>query len=70
MGLAVLVIAQGLPVVRGLADHVMVTRRGRAVETGTVRRVLEGPRGACTRALLAAGHDPEVRSARRPFTRP
>ncbi|MBP1806325.1 ABC transporter ATP-binding protein [Rubellimicrobium aerolatum] len=67
MGIAFIFIAHDLPVVRDFADHVMVMQRGRVVEHGTVRQVFDSPREPYTRALLAAGldPDPDVQAARR-----
>ncbi len=67
MGIAFIFIAHDLPVVRDFADHVMVMRKGRVVELGTVAQIFEAPREAYTRALLAAGldPDPDVQAARR-----
>ena len=67
MGIAFVFIAHDLPVVRDFADHVMVMRKGRVVEHGSVRQVFEAPREPYTRALLAAGldPDPEVQARRR-----
>ncbi|WP_210529978.1 ABC transporter ATP-binding protein [Rubellimicrobium arenae] len=67
MGIAFIFIAHDLPVVRDFADHVMVMRKGRVVEYGTVRQVFEAPRDPYTQALLAAGldPDPDVQAARR-----
>jgi peptide/nickel transport system ATP-binding protein len=67
MGIAFIFIAHDLPVVRDFADHVMVMQRGKVVEFGTVRDVFEAPREGYTRALLAAGldPDPDVQAAHR-----
>lgn len=59
MGIAFIFIAHDLPVVRDFADHVMVMQKGNVVELGTVREVFETPRQDYTRALLAAGLDPD-----------
>ncbi len=59
MGIAFIFIAHDLPVVRDFADHVMVMQKGNVVELGTVRDVFETPRKDYTRALLAAGLDPD-----------
>ncbi|MFH6786216.1 MULTISPECIES: ABC transporter ATP-binding protein [Methylobacterium] len=53
-GLAYLFISHDLAVVRALADTVLVLRNGREVERGPTDRVLERPREAYTRALVAA----------------
>ena len=67
MGIAFIFIAHDLPVVRDFADHVMVMQKGEVVELGTVREVFETPREDYTRALLAAGldPDPDVQAAHR-----
>lgn len=45
----------------------MVMQKGRFVEYGTVREILEAPRQPYMQALLAAGldPDPDVQAARR-----
>ncbi|MHC1551160.1 ABC transporter ATP-binding protein [Phyllobacterium sp. K27] len=67
MGIAFIFIAHDLPVVRDFADHVMVMHNGNVVELGTVREVFEAPQQDYTRALLAAGldPDPDVQATRR-----
>ncbi|OCP34900.1 dipeptide ABC transporter ATP-binding protein [Ensifer sp. LC163] len=67
MGIAFIFIAHDLPVVRDFADHVMVMQKGNVVELGTVQEVFETPRQNYTRALLAAGldPDPDVQAANR-----
>ena len=66
-GIAFIFIAHDLALVRDFADHVLVMRRGRVVEQGTVRQVFETPREDYTKALLAAGldADPEAQAERR-----
>ncbi len=59
LGISFIFIAHDLPVVRDFADHVMVMRHGRVVELGCVREVFEAPKDPYTRALLAAGLDPD-----------
>ena len=54
LGLAYIVIAHDLDVVRRLADRVQVMYLGRTVETGDAEDVYERPRHPYTRALLAA----------------
>jgi peptide/nickel transport system ATP-binding protein len=54
LGLAYLFIAHDLPVVRDIADRVMVMQAGRVVETGSVAEIFERPRHPYTQALLAA----------------
>jgi peptide/nickel transport system ATP-binding protein len=67
LGLAYLFIAHDLPVVRELADRVLVMHRGRVVEEGPTERVFRNPEAAYTRALLEASPvpDPEAQAARR-----
>jgi peptide/nickel transport system ATP-binding protein len=67
MGIAFIFIAHDLPVVRDFADHVMVMQKGKVVEQGTVREIFGSPREDYTRALLAAGldPDPDVQAANR-----
>ncbi len=54
LGLAYVLIAHDLDVVRRLADRVQVMYLGRVVESGTVEQVYAAPRHPYTRALLAA----------------
>lgn len=53
-GTGLLLISHDLAVVEALADRVAVMKDGRIVESGPVAEVLEQPRHAYTRALLAA----------------
>ncbi|ACA17382.1 ABC transporter related [Methylobacterium sp. 4-46] len=53
-GMSVLFITHDFGVVADIADHVAVLQRGRLVESGSAREVLETPRHPYTRALLAA----------------
>ncbi|MBT2442551.1 ABC transporter ATP-binding protein [Streptomyces sp. ISL-36] len=53
-GTGLLLISHDLAVVEALADRVAVMKDGRIVESGPVADVLERPRHAYTRALLAA----------------
>ncbi|KMO20194.1 ABC transporter ATP-binding protein [Methylobacterium platani] len=63
-GLAYVFISHDLAVVRALADTVLVLRHGREVERGPTDRVLESPREAYTRALVAAADlDPGLAQA-------
>ncbi|MGJ6965804.1 ATP-binding cassette domain-containing protein [Streptosporangium sp. G11] len=53
-GIALVLLSHDLDVVRALADHVVVLRAGRAVESGPAGEVLVRPRHDYTRRLLAA----------------
>jgi peptide/nickel transport system ATP-binding protein/oligopeptide transport system ATP-binding protein len=52
--LALLFIAHDLAVVEHISDSVLVLHRGKIVESGPAREVLENPRDAYTRELIAA----------------
>ena len=52
--LAYLFISHDLRVVRALADHVVVMKEGKVVETGPADQVFDAPSSAYTRALMAA----------------
>ncbi|KQS06068.1 ABC transporter ATP-binding protein [Curtobacterium sp. Leaf183] len=54
LGLSYLFITHDLGVVRRIADDVVVMRRGRVVERGSVRAVFDAPREQYTRDLLEA----------------
>lgn len=54
LGLAMVFIAHDLPVVRDIADRVLVMQAGRIVEQGTTRQLFETPAHPYTQALLAA----------------
>jgi oligopeptide transport system ATP-binding protein len=63
-GLAYLFISHDLAVVRAMADAILVMKAGRVVERGPARQILEEPREAYTRELIAAaflgaGPEPE-----------
>jgi len=54
LGLALLFIAHDLAVVEHISDSVLVLHHGNIVESGPAREVLENPKNAYTRDLLAA----------------
>lgn len=54
LGLSILFITHDLGVVRHIADRVLVLNHGRIVESGLCATVLESPKDAYTRALVAA----------------
>jgi peptide/nickel transport system ATP-binding protein len=62
-GTSLVFISHDLPVVRYLADRILVMYRGRAVEAGPARRVFEPPYHPYTESLLASV--PEIESDRR-----
>ena len=53
-GASILFITHDLGVVAKICDHVTVLHGGRVLETGDTRRIVEAPRHAYTRALIAA----------------
>ncbi|MBI1363054.1 MAG: dipeptide ABC transporter ATP-binding protein [Proteobacteria bacterium] len=53
-GMGVLFITHDFGVVRALADRVAVMQHGQIVEQGTVKQVMEKPKHAYTKSLLAA----------------
>ena len=53
-GLAYLLITHDVDVIRAMAHDVLVMKDGRILESGTVRDVLDAPRDAYTRILVAA----------------
>jgi peptide/nickel transport system ATP-binding protein len=57
--MAVLFITHDFGVVAEIADRIAVMREGRLIEHGATAEVLQAPRDAYTRALLAAVPDPE-----------
>lgn len=58
-GLSYLFIAHDLPVVRDLADRVIVMKSGGIVEQGTIKQIFENPQETYTRDLLAANPIPD-----------
>jgi microcin C transport system ATP-binding protein len=53
-GLAFLLITHDVDVIRAMAHQVIVMQRGQIVESGPVEDVMQRPRDAYTRTLLAA----------------
>ncbi|CCG40711.1 ABC transporter ATP-binding protein [Magnetospirillum molischianum] len=58
--IAYLFISHDLRVVRALADHLVVMKDGRVVESGPAERLFSSPTTAYTRALMAAALNLEV----------
>lgn len=54
LGLTLVTVTHDLGIVPELAEHVIVMRRGRVVESGTTAQILEDPREEYTRALVAS----------------
>ncbi|TSD52838.1 ABC transporter ATP-binding protein, partial [Variovorax sp. KBS0712] len=63
-GLTYLLISHNLAVIRHMCDDVGVMQRGRLVEQGSASEVLDAPKHAYTRALMAAV--PDMRGAQAP----
>jgi len=57
-GLTVLFIGHDLPVIRSIADRIIVMYLGRIVEVGHAERIFTAPRHPYTKALLSATPDP------------
>ncbi|WP_022888121.1 dipeptide ABC transporter ATP-binding protein [Agromyces italicus] len=72
LGFGCLFISHDLAVVEMLSDRIGVLQSGRLVEAGTASEVLQYPKEAYTRRLIAAVPvpDPKVQRARRPPTTP
>ncbi len=68
-GTALLLISHDLLLVRQFAERVAVMRDGAIVEVGPVQTVLETPRHAYTRALVAAALDSGPAGMQRPVSR-
>ncbi|MFE4951254.1 dipeptide ABC transporter ATP-binding protein [Leifsonia sp. NPDC056665] len=68
LALTYLFITHDLGVVRRIADHVCVMRKGRLVEQGTAAEVLATPREEYTRALLDAVPGADIPLGHRPLT--
>jgi microcin C transport system ATP-binding protein len=60
--LAYLFISHDLKVVRALSNYVVVMKNGKVVEEGPSAQIFASPRGAYTKALLAAAFDLTVAS--------
>lgn len=60
--LAYLFISHDLRVVRALAHYVLVLRNGHVVEQGPAEDIFKNPKGAYTRALLAAAFELKAES--------
>ena len=58
VGLSVLFVTHNLPLVRSIAQRVIVMRAGRIVERGTTARVLDKPADDYTRQLIADAPQP------------
>jgi len=58
--LSYIFISHDLRVVRALANHVIVMRRGNVVEYGEAAQIFDNPREDYTKALLAAALDHEA----------
>ena len=56
-GLAYLFISHDLRVVRALANHLIVLRDGKVVESGPAQAIFESPQSDYTRALMAAAFE-------------
>ncbi len=61
--IAYLFISHDLRVVRAMSDEIIVMRDGKVVEQGPARDIIESPKEAYTRALMAAAFDLKVAEA-------
>ncbi|HTV32613.1 MAG TPA: dipeptide ABC transporter ATP-binding protein [Methylocella sp.] len=59
LGLTYVLISHDLAVVRALADEMAVMKNGQIIEQGPAKEILEMPREAYTRTLIAAAFEPE-----------
>jgi peptide/nickel transport system ATP-binding protein len=64
-GTTAVYVSHDLAVVAQVADHIVVLQGGRMRESGSMQQVLQAPRDAYTRSLVAAYDRPEHRSAAR-----
>ncbi|MCP5071839.1 MAG: ABC transporter ATP-binding protein [Rhodobacteraceae bacterium] len=68
-GMAVILVTHDLGVVANTADRVVVMRKGRIMEAGSVKEILDHPKHAYTRKLIDAApaipHEAEPTSARK-----
>ena len=55
--LSYIFISHDLAVVRTLADHLIVMKQGRVIESGSVRTIFESPQQIYTRQLISAAFD-------------
>lgn len=55
-GTTAVYVSHDLAVVAQMADKIVVLQRGKALETGATRQILEAPRHDYTRTLMAAAH--------------